>query len=277
MKLNALLNLSFILFCTQVAQAQKSPLYMISYDSNRAVIVQDGLITKEWHNSGAYEESALAIYDTIRIVGRNSGDLGAKYDLNGNRIALGGYPNTGWRDLYDGTSNGTYNYTVAHNDFDSGFAVVRGNSNWQGLENLFVPTRRSSGIAYDAVAQTLWIANYDGGLNGLQQYRLDGTLITDISLSFMTGVGLGLAWDWADDSLWLTGGFDTGVEAVQMDKQGHLLQTLNFPGTTTWVSAEIVPEPGSSLLLTIAALILASSRLRPARTKELPSERSFSK
>src|SRR5262245_12644227 len=102
MKMRAITMFGLSLLCVQTAQAQTSPLYMISYDSDRAVIVQNGVVIQEWHNSGAFAESALAIHETIRVVGRNSPQDGREYDLNGNLLGGGPYNNPAWLDLYDG-------------------------------------------------------------------------------------------------------------------------------------------------------------------------------
>ncbi len=231
---------------SSVAIAQTSPLYMIAWDSNEAVIVQNGLLVSTWTNSGAFGECGLAMHESIRVVGRNSGQDGREYDFAGDLLGGGPYSNPGFTDLYDGTTDGTFNYAVAHNDFDTDFAVVRGDEDWAGLAVHFVPTVRSSGIAFDSSGGTLWIANNSGGFNGLQEYDLNGNILTDLTLPFIGGAGYGLAYDPADDTLWMTGAFNGGaVDCYQLDKQGNILQSIDLPNhVTNWISAEILFEGG---------------------------------
>ncbi|HRQ72970.1 MAG TPA: GC-type dockerin domain-anchored protein [Phycisphaerales bacterium] len=236
-----------VLLCTTAgfAAGQVSRLYMIAYDTNQAVIMQNGQIVKQFTNSGAGKESAMAIHASLRVLGRNPGENGREYDLDGNLLGGGPYTNPAYVDVYDGTTDGTFNYGIAHNDFNTNFAVVRGDANWNNLTVHFVPVDRSSGIAYDGKTNTLWIAGNVGGLTSLMQYDLSGNLLQHVSLSFISGAGYGLAWDPADDTLWITGAFNGGtVDAYQLSKSGAVLQAVDLPGmsATNWISAEILPE-----------------------------------
>ncbi len=227
------------------ALAQTSPLYMVSYDTSDGVIVQNGQVISSWNNSGSFRESAMAIHDTIRIIGRNPGENGREYDLAGNPLGGGPYNNPSYDDLYDGTTDGDSNYAIAHNHFDSNFAVVRGDADWSGVAVLFEPTERSSGIAYDSSTNTIWVVNYLSGVQGLQEYDLSGNLLTDLPLPGLSG-GLGLAYDPADDTLWMTGGFNGGsIDCFQLDKQGNVLQEIDLPQySNSWAGAEILAKGG---------------------------------
>jgi uncharacterized protein (TIGR03382 family) len=243
-----------------VAHGQTSPLYMISYDTNEAVVVQNGQVTTAWTNTNT--ETAMAIDSTVRVLGRNPGLTGAEYDLGGNLLNSGVYPNPLYVDVYDGTTDGTYNYGIAHNDFDTNFAVIRGDADWGNLEVLFVPTIRSSGIAYDSSTDTLWITNNSGGYTGLQQYDLNGNLLFE-TLGDIGGAGYGLAYDPADDTLWMTGAFNSGVvDAYQLDKSGNILAQIDLPDyATNWISAEMqIPAPGSLALLGLGGLLARRRR-----------------
>ena len=222
-----------------LAFGQINPLYMVSWDTNQVIVVQNGLIIDQWTNSGAFQECGLAIQSTIKMVGRQAGQNGAEYALDGTPLGGGPYFNPAFTDCYDGATDGQTNWSIAHNDFTTDFAVVSGDSDWNGLAVDFVPTRRSSGITYDAGTNTLWIANNVGGFDGLQQYDLAGNLLTDLVLPFESGAGYGLAWDPADDTLWMTGGFST-IDCYQIDKLGNILQAIDLPGVArNWISAEI--------------------------------------
>jgi hypothetical protein len=224
-----------------VAIAQLNPLYMVSYDTNDVVVIQNGVLIDQWTNSGAFQESGLAIQSTIKMVGRNPGQNGAEYALDGTPLGGGPYFNPAYVDCYDGATNGQTNWSIAHNDFTTNFAVVSGDADWAGLAVDFVPTERSSGITYDAGTNTLWIANNFGGLLGLQEYDLAGNLLTDIDIPFLNGAGYGLAWDPADDTLWMSGAFSSGFDCAQFDKNGNLLQSVDIPGIDrNWISAEIL-------------------------------------
>jgi len=228
-----------------IASAQTSRLYMIAFDTNRAVIVQNGQIVKQFTNSGAGRESAMAIHGSLRVLGRNPGENGREYDLDGNLLGGGPYTNPAYADVYDGTTDGTFNYGIAHNDFNTDFAVVRGDANWNGVSVHFVPVERSSGITYDSKTNTLWIAGNVGGFTGLMQYDLAGNLLQNLALPFIGGAGYGLAYDPADDTLWITGAFNGGtVDAYQLSKSGAVLQTVDLPGmpATNWISAEILGD-----------------------------------
>lgn len=253
-----------VIVATDSATAQQSPLYMVSYDTNQVVVIQNGILINSWTNGGAFLESALAIGDTIRMVGRNPGQNGAEYALDGTPLGGGPYFNPEYDDLYDGTTNGVNNYAVAHNDFDVDFAVVVGDANWDDLQVAFVPSERSSGIAYDAGTDTLWLANNIGGFTGLQQYGLDGTLLNTIFVDPVGGAGYGIAWDPIDDTLWMTGGFGSGIDAYQLDKNGNILQSLDVEGISgNWISAEIaIPAPGVLPLIVIGVFGAGRRRRR---------------
>ena len=180
------------LFSANFALGQTSPLYMVSWDTNDVFVIQNGMIINQFTTSGS--ETGLAIQDTIKMVGRGPRQNGAEYALDGTPLGGGPYFNPGFVDLYDGTTNGVNNWAIGHNDFGTDFAVVVGDADWNNLQVAFVPTRRSSGITYDASTDTLWITNNVGGFNGLQQYDLDGKLLADFELPFIIGAGYGLAW-----------------------------------------------------------------------------------
>ncbi len=256
-----ILVIASALSSANLALGQANPLYMVSWDTNDVIVIQNGMIINQFTTSGL--ETGLAIQDTIKMVGRGSGQNGAEYALDGTPLGGGPYFNPGFVDLYDGTTNGVNNWAIAHNDFDTNFAVVVGDADWNNLQVAFVPTRRSSGITYDASTDTLWIANNLGGFNGLQQYDLNGDLLADFELPFISGAGYGLAWDPGDDTLWMTGAFGS-VDAYQLDKSGNILQELDFPEITrNWISAEIlIPAPGTLVLLGAAGLLGLRRRRR---------------
>ena len=231
-----------------VALGQTSPLCMVAWNTDDVVVIQNGTLVNHWNNSGAYAESGLAVQATIKMVGPDPGQNGAEYALDGTPLGGGPYFNPAYASLYDGTTSGPDNWSVAHNDSITNFAVVVGDADWNNLQVAFVPTRRSSGITYAESTGTLWVANNEGGFLGLQEYDLAGNLLTDIPHPIVDGAGYGLAWDPADNTLWMTGGFSTGVDAFQLDFAGNILQQVDVPEIDgNWISAEFLPplEPGN--------------------------------
>ncbi|MHC4826430.1 MAG: hypothetical protein ACYTEY_07730, partial [Planctomycetota bacterium] len=224
-----------------VAWGQASPLCMVSFDTGGVVVIQGGAVVNQWNTSGAGLECGLAVQATIKMVGRMPGQNGAEYALDGTPLGGGPYFNPAYDSLYDGTTNGLNNWSVAHNDGATNFAVVVGDADWNNLQIAFVPTRRSSGITYAESTGTLWVANNFGGFEGLQEYDLAGNLLTDIPLPYVNGAGYGLAWDPADNTLWMTGGFGSGIDAYQLDFEGNILQEVDVPQISgNWISAEFL-------------------------------------
>jgi hypothetical protein len=223
------------------AWGQTSRLCMVAFDTDDVVVIQNGALVDQWNNSGTYAESGLAVQATIKMVGRNFGDNGAEYAFDGTPLGGGPYFNPAYASLYDGATNGSSNWSVAHNDSATNYAVVVGDADWNNLQVAFVPTRRSSGITYVQSTGTLWVANTAGAFDGLQEYDLNGNLLTDIPLPSIAAAGYGLAWDQADDTLWITG-WGGNADAYQLDFAGNVLQAVDVPGISgNWISAEFLP------------------------------------
>jgi hypothetical protein len=214
--------------------AQTSELWLTSYQSTDAYVVQNGQIVRQFSRTSSSDGPGLVVQGTTKMLGQFSGAVGREYDNNGVLLA-GQYPNPGFTDCYDGATDGTQNWAVAHNDFPTNFAVVVGDANWGSLQVAFVPTRRSSGIAYDATDNTLWVTNVFGGADALQHYTTAGVLLGEFTFSYLNGGGYGLALDPADQTLWLTGAFGTLGQLFQFSKAGVLLQTVTVSGMNSGV------------------------------------------
>ncbi len=172
-------------------------------------------------------ENGIAIMDSIRIVNSNPiSQPGSEYDLAGRLLQENVYANTTLNTLYDGTTDGHYNYAVAHNDFASDFGLFRFELDWSNPVQFFTPTARCAGITYDAVSNTLWTTATTGTSTHLQNYDMTGTLLSQFSIG--TRAGYSLAWNPADDSLWIP---ERATRRLwQYDKSGNLLQILEDPG-----------------------------------------------
>jgi hypothetical protein len=253
-------------FCAlpTLGSAQISALYLSDFNSNRTAIVQGGVVTGMFNRVQA-GDFALAIGSTIRSYGRDSSNTGNQYNLSGGFIGSYGNTNPGFVDTYDGASDGTRTWSVAHNDFNSPqFAVVQAGPTWAGGTKVWSPVDRSSGITYDNTDDTLWIAKNASGSDGIMHYSTSGTLLGGFTFGFLNGAGYGLALDRADNTLWLSGGFGTAGKLFQYSKTGTLLNTLNVSGLNGFnaISAEFssVPEPASMAALGLGVVALLRRR-----------------
>ncbi|MGD8452783.1 MAG: PEP-CTERM sorting domain-containing protein [Phycisphaerae bacterium] len=266
-----LLALGALLCVPAVTLAQTSPLYITNFDWPPVHhVVQNGEVINEWQTGGAYGgdyQWAMAVTDTIKIFASSADGMGYEYSLDGEML-LGTYPNPGFNDCFDGATSGTQNWTIAHNDTASDFAVLVADADWGSAAVAFVPQRRSSGITYDGNTGTLWVTNTTSVCDRVQQYSLEGDLLSEFAVDDIFG-GYGIAWDPADDTLWISQMCpfgEPGPELHQFDKQGNLLQSVDLPGVAatvfgaTGLEFQMVPEPASALLLVIGALAIVRRR-----------------
>ena len=232
------------LLLVELAPAQTSELVLTSVNSTAVHVVQNGQIIRQFNRTGTDDGPALAVRGTIRMYGMSTNDVGREYDANGVLLA-GQYLNPGFVDCLDGASSGTQNWTISHNDFSNGFAVLVGDANWGSRQIAFVPVRRSSGIAYDSTDNTLWITNNVGGSDRVQHFSTGGTLLGEFPISLTSGGGYGIALDPADQTLWIPGAFGTQGRIEQYSKAGALLQTVIVPVNTDVTGAEfnLAPSP----------------------------------
>ena len=226
-----------------VCAAQTSELVLTSYASTDAFVVRNGQVIRQFARTSQNDGPAFCVNTSIKMFGQFANAIGREYDVNGNLLA-GQYPNGGFVDCYDGATNGALNWTISHNDFSNNFAVLVGDSNWGNMQVAFVPTRRSSGITYDATDNTLWVANNVGGCDNVQHYTLTGTLLGEFPVGLQSGGGYGIALDPADQTLWLPGAFGTFSQLHQYSKAGALLQIVTVPGiTSNTLGAEFIGGP----------------------------------
>jgi hypothetical protein len=243
------------------ALAQTSELYLTTYENTKAYVVQNGAIIRQFDRTRGSDGPALVVQDTIKMYGQFGGAVGREYDLNGNLLS-GQYPNTGFVDCYDGATDGRRNWTIAHNDFDKNFAVIAADADWGNAQVAFVPGNRSSGITYDPTDNSLWITNNVGGSDRVQHYDLNGNLLGEFAIGYISGGGYGIALDYADNTLWIPGAFATAGRLYQYDKQGNLLQTVTVQGlNTNTLGAEFqIPEPSCLILLALGGPAIVRRR-----------------
>lgn len=254
MKLASIALLMTVGFASSAIAGPISKLYLTQFAGNNGVIIQGNSIISSF-NTGVSTETGIAVRDTVRIVsGLTNTGPGSEYDLNGNVINPGIFNNPGIDSLYDGTTDGLFNYSIGHNDSNIGSNnVLRFDLNWQNPVVLFSMTQRGSGITYDKNTNTLWTT---GGATApfgdIQQYSMTGQLLSSI-VNQSEGAQYAIAWDSADDTLW-TSKFGTNI-LYQYSKAGALLDSTNFGGALHQnpfgmeFQLLTVPEPSSLALI----------------------------
>ncbi len=214
---------------SSTAVAQTSELFLTEYGGTTVNVVQGGSVIRSFSRSVSNDGPGFVVQNTVKMLGQAGGSTGLEYDLNG-VLMSGTYPNPGYDDCYDGATDGSRNWTIAHNDFTSNFAVLQSDGDWGGLTVLFVPVKRSSGITHDPTDDTLWITNNIGGVDAVQHFDLAGTLLGEFP-AIHSGGGYAIALDPADGTLGIPGAFGTANQLFQYSKTGTLLQTVSVPGT----------------------------------------------
>lgn len=213
-------------------------------------------------------ESPIAVIPgmgLVRTTGTANGYAGAEYsgvpgltltptgtthNFNLGNIGLGG------DFLYDGTSDGSYNYSVGAS---TGY-VFRFDLDWANPTVLFGTSMpyTFAGITYDKSNNSLWLAN--GATGGFYDFSLSGTLLS----SFATPAGLvALAMD-VDHTLWAADSNNIGTIA-HYATDGTYLGSDTYAGLGDAFGGEIaLPEPTTLALFGIGLLGLTFGRRRKA-------------
>lgn len=162
--------------------------------------------------------------------------------------------------FYDGTSNGTENFTAEYSNSKSTQNVIATDLDWQNPKVLFQVVGSVAGIAYDAYNDSLWIDTYLTGT--ITDYSLSGQVLS--SFSTANKYPTALAFDPADQTLWVSD--NVSFQLTQLSTTGQALQGGTPSGLPTgaYFSGEFaegplparVPEPGSLWLFGSAAVAL---------------------
>jgi hypothetical protein len=214
-------------------------------------------------NQGEY---GIAVTSTVRTLGNgNSGTgLGSEYTLNmaftGNTFA---YPTPTSLRFYDGTSDGSSNYSV---DFETGI-VYRMNLNWSNATPLFntgFGGANALGITYDPNNNSLWVSQWSGNL--VRDFTLGGAALSSFNATGFNGSLSCLALDSATNTLWM-GSQNAQGTFSEFSRTGTLLQTQSYatmaPENTLGGEFRIVPEPSTAL----SALLVASAGFFTRRSR----------
>jgi len=261
MKFKFLVLLTFI-----STYAQSGILYTTDYNSSLGSIydTSSNTLISNFQTSSS-TQNGIAIHDTLKITNAFNGGSGAEYDLNGVLIQDNVFSQSSYTSLYDGTTDGSYNYAIDHNGHGYN-KMFRFDSDWGNGVELFTLTSRGSGVSYDSNTNTLWTTENGnaGVLRTLRQYSLAGSLLSE----FNTGVhSYGLAYDVTDSSLWVTG-WNSNILS-KFSSTGTLLSTTTFGGTSSsyafgmeFDNSVDVPEPSTLAIFALGMIGLASRRFK---------------
>lgn len=195
----------------------------------------------------------------VRTMGYSGGDSGSRFNLSGGALSGGPYLNTiAASQLHDGTSDGSYNYSVNYTTGD----VIQFDHNWGSPTVLFNATGTLPGaghITLDAADGSFWISQW-GGPDRVEHRTHAGALLSSFNMGFFHA---GLALDPADGTLWTSNGNNT---LYQFSQAGSLLQTVPYSMSGQLYGMEFettpLPAPGAAAVMLAGGAWLGGRRRR---------------
>jgi hypothetical protein len=202
--------------------------------------------------TGYQTDIDIAVYGDVRTMGYSTGDKGGQFDLAGNPLGGGPYVNNiAGSQLHDGTTDGSYNYSVDYTTGD----LIQFDRNWANPVTLFNVTSDIPGggwITMNAADGSFWVSQW-GGPDLVAHFTHTGTLLGTFNSGVLGSAGLAL--DPVDGTLWMG---DYNFVLHQFDQSGNPLQSIGYTVSGSWYGMEFdttpVPEPASVALLSLGGV-----------------------
>jgi PEP-CTERM motif len=241
-----------------IAQAQSGPganYYMTAGDQSQNWTALGGTATMGTQALGG--EYNIAVSGDLRTTGNFNSNLGQQYNLS--MISTGTTYAGSWQGLYDGTTDGSRNYSI---DYGSG-DVLSYDRNWQGPTTLFnagTGFGNYLGITYDGTGG-LWISRWNSDV--VEHRSMTGSLLSSFNTGFSSITCL--AMNYSDGTLWM-GTQNTLGKFFQFSTSGTNLQSVTYSNmaNANTLGGEFnvnpVPEPASFAVLGLGALVLLRRR-----------------
>ena len=214
-------------------------------------------------------EQAIAVAGDIRTLSNGPGSgLGSLYSLNG------AYSGTSYAyplpndHLYDGTTDGLFNYSVGYNTGD----VWQFARDWSAPSLLFSGQGLSLGITYDPTNNSLWIANF--AFSTVSDFTFGGVQLSSFTVPFYEPTSL--AMDYTDGTLWMGSQQSLGT-FYQFDRNGSQLQSVTYAnmanqntlgGEFDLGATTTAPEPASVVLLGTGLVVILGAGARRRRRQD---------
>ncbi|HUK00428.1 MAG TPA: PEP-CTERM sorting domain-containing protein [Stellaceae bacterium] len=219
-------------------------------------------------------EGNLAVTNVISTTGFGNGGGGTG---SAGQYTLGGTPTgVNWIDtpppsgqsevsFYDGTADGTHNYTVEYDLGSGNDYVVETNLNWQNPVPIFSLGKSNGGwlgIAFDPANDSLWLSG-SGFSDTIADYSLSGVLLSSFTTDVLAMSAL--AYDPTDGTLWFNQALSSTL--YQYSTDGQRLQSgtpvglpEGFYSAGEFSEEMPIPEPSSLAIFAAGVLGLGIRR-----------------
>jgi hypothetical protein len=220
-----------------VAGAQTSVLYVTSDNeagtARRVMAIQGGVVLSNTLVGSLTSDQGpggISVFGDVRFIGQFQGG-GGQMDLNLNLTGTT-YAGLPFRNCYDGTSDGEFNYVT---EFLTSGNVYRTNRDFSNPTLLFTTGfSQTMGITYNPA--TGYLYTHDKDRLFISVWTRTGQLVNEIPLNYDDFFDInwrGLAFDPADNTFWITQHWTNTGAIRQVDMNGATLQTIFVPGLST--------------------------------------------